>query len=144
MSAAGSAGGALAAAEDVFATSTGLFEQVKADLAGPGTAAMTHSQLEDMLGLAMREVTRSLFQDHLRLRALTEVRVADVVDAAGVERTRIERGRTRILGTVFGKVTATRIAYRGSGVADLHPADAVLNMPGGMYSHGVAKLAAVE
>lgn len=114
MSAAGTASGALAAAEDAFAASTGLFEHVKADLAGPGTAAMTHSQLEDMLGLAMREVTRSLFQDHLRLRALTEVRVADVVDAHGVERTRIERGRTRILGTVFGKVTATRIAYRGT------------------------------
>jgi hypothetical protein len=142
--AAGTAGGALAAAEDVFTASTGLFEHVKADLAGPGTAAMTHSQLEDMLGLAMREVTRSLFQDHLRLRALTEVRVADVVDAHGVERTRIERGRTRTLGTVFGKVTATRIAYRGTGVADLHPADAVLNMPGGMYSHGVARLAAIE
>lgn len=29
-------------------------------------------------------------------------------------------------------------------MADLHPADAVLNMPGGMYSHGVAKLAAIE
>jgi hypothetical protein len=72
------------------------------------------------------------------------VRVADVVDAQGVERTRIERGRTRILGSVFGKVTATRIAYRGTGVADLHPADAVLNMPEGMYSHGVAKLAAIE
>ncbi|MCX4428996.1 hypothetical protein [Streptomyces mirabilis] len=45
---------------------------------------------------------------------------------------------------MFGKVTATRIAYRGTGVADLHPADAVLNMPVGMYSHGVAKLAAIE
>jgi hypothetical protein len=144
VSAAGTVGGALAVAEDVFAVSTNLFEQVKADLAGPVTAAMTHSQLEDMLGVSMREVTRSLFADHLRLRALTEARVADVVDAAGVERTRIERGRTRILGTVFGKVTATRIAYRGTGVADLHPADAVLNMPGGMYSHGVAKLAAIE
>lgn len=144
MSAAGTTGGALAVAEDCFAVSTGLFEQVKADLAGPGAAAMTHSQLEDMLGSAMREVTRSLFQDHLALRSLTEVRVPEVVDAAGVERTRIERGRTRILGTVFGKVTAARIAYRGTGVADLHPADAALNMPGGMYSHGVAKLAAIE
>ncbi|MFF3159430.1 ISKra4 family transposase [Streptomyces sp. NPDC057910] len=131
-------------AGDAFAASRRLFEQVAADLTGPDTAAMTHSQLEDMLGAAMREVTRSLFQDHLRLRALTEVRVADVVDVRGVERTRIERGRTRILGTVFGKVTATRIAYRGTGVADLHPADAVLNMPGGMYSQGVAKLAAIE
>lgn len=144
MSAAGTGGGALAAAEDAFAASRGLFEQVAADLAGPQTALMTHSQLEDMLGARMREVTRSLFQDHLNLRALTEVRVPGVVDADGTERTRIEHGRTRILATVFGKVTATRIAYRGAGVADLHPADAALNMPAGMHSHGVAKLAAVE
>jgi len=144
VSAAGTADGALAAAEDAFAASRGLFEQVTADLAGPHTAAMTHSQLEDMLGSRMREVTRALFQDHLNLRALTEVRVPDVVDADGIERTRIEHGRTRTLSTVFGKVTATRIAYRGTGVADLHVADAVLNMPAGMHSHGVAKLAAIE
>jgi hypothetical protein len=134
----------LAATEDAFAASRGLFEQVAADLAGPKTAEMTHSQLEDMLGARMREVTRALFQDHMSLRALTEVRVPDVVDADGIERTRIERGRTRILATVFGKVTATRIAYRGTGVADLHVADAALNMPAGMHSHGVAKLAAIE
>ncbi|WP_037854540.1 ISKra4 family transposase [Streptomyces sp. NRRL S-1824] len=134
----------MAAAEDVFATSRGLFEQVTADLAGPETAVMTHSQLEDMLSARMREVTRALFQDHMNLRALTEARVPDVVDADGIERTRIEHGRTRILATVFGKVTATRIAYRGTGVPDLHPADAALNMPAGMHSPGVAKLAAIE
>jgi len=145
VNAPGTAGpGALAAAEDAFAASRGLFEQVAADLSGPGTAAMTHSQLEDMLGARMREVTRALFQDHLNLRALTETRVTDVVDANGVERTRIEHGRKRILATVFGKVTASRIAYRGTGVADLHVADAALNMPAGMHSHGVAKLAAIE
>jgi hypothetical protein len=146
VNAPGTAGpGALAAAEDAFAASRGLFEQVAADLSGPDTAAMTHSQLEDMLGLRMREVTRSLFQNHLNLRALTETRVADVVDANGVARTRIEHGRGRILATVFGKVTTTRIAYWGTGVvADLHVADAVLNMPAGMHSHGVAKLAATE
>jgi hypothetical protein len=137
-------GAELAAAEDAFAASRGLFEQVTADLSGPDTAQLTHSQLEDLLGSRMREVTRSLFQDHLNLRTLTETRVADVVDADGVERTRIERGRPRVLATVFGKVTATRIAYRGNGVADLHVADAVLNMPAGMHSHGIAKLAAIE
>ncbi|MFC5959934.1 ISKra4 family transposase, partial [Streptomyces pratens] len=134
----------LAAAEDAFAASRGLFEQVTADLSGPDTAQLTHSQLEDLLGSRMREVTRSLFQDHLNLRSLTETRVPQVVDADGVERTRIERGRGRVLATVFGKVTATRLAYRGTGVADLHVADAVLNMPAGMHSHGVAKLAAIE
>lgn len=37
-----------------------------------------------------------------------------------------------------------RIAYRGTRVADLHPADAVLNLPDGMHSHGLARLAAIE
>jgi hypothetical protein len=89
-------------------------------------------------------VTRQLFQDHLDLRAVREERVGEVVDAAGVERTRIERGRSRILATVFGKVTATRIAYRAKGAADLHLADATLNMPAVMHSLGLSRLAAVE
>lgn len=65
------------------------------------------------------------------------------VDAAGVERTRIERGRRRP-ATVSGKVTVTRIARRGTGVEDLHPADAALNPPSGMHAHGLARPAAIE
>ena len=106
---------------------------------------MTHSQLEDMLGSRMREVTRHA------VPGPPDAAGADRGAAcrrswtrAGCERTRIERGRRRVLATVFGKVTATRIAYRGTGVADLHPADAVLNLPAGMHSHGLAKLAAIE
>jgi hypothetical protein len=135
---------ALAAAETAFTASRDLFDQVTDELGTAEAAALTHSQLEDLLSSRMREVTRQLFQDHVRLRELTEQRLPEVVDAAGVERTRIERGRSRILATVFGKVTVTRIAYRGNSVADLHPADAVLNLPVGMHSHGLAKLAAIE
>ncbi|MFD0502106.1 ISKra4 family transposase [Streptomyces chiangmaiensis] len=138
------AGGALAGCEDAFAPSAGLFAAVCAELAAPEAAVMTHAQLEDLLGARMREVTRQLFQDHLTLRAGNEVRREEVVDAAGVGRSRIERGRHRMLATVFGKVTVVRIAYRGTGVADLHPADAVLNLPDGMHSHGLARLAAIE
>jgi hypothetical protein len=137
-------GGSLATAEDAFALFRGLFDQVAADLAAPPAASLTHSQLEDMLSARMREVTRSLYQDHLTLRAVTEQRLPEVTDARGVERTRIERGRTRDLTTVFGKVTVTRIAYRGTGAADLHPADAVLNLPPALHSHGLGKLAAIE
>ncbi|MEV6057835.1 hypothetical protein [Streptomyces sp. NPDC052107] len=143
MSAALESGG-LAVTETAFAASRGLFEQVATDLTSPDAAALTHSGLEDLLAARMREVTRQLFQDHLDLRAVRERRADPVVDAAGVERTRIERGRTRILSTVFGKVTATRIAYRATGSADLHLADAALNMPAGMHSHGLARLAATE
>jgi hypothetical protein len=138
------ADGELAVTEAAFAASRDLFERVAADLAAPDAAALTHSALENLLAARMREVTRQLFQDHLDLRAVREERAGQVVDAAGVERTRIERGRTRILATVFGKVTATRIAYRARGAVDLHPADAALNMPAVMHSLGLSRLAATE
>nr|WP_200309443.1 ISKra4 family transposase [Streptomyces adelaidensis] len=144
MSVVGPAQGALAECEDAFAASAGMFAAACAELAAPQAAVMTHAQLEDLLGERMREVTRQLFQDHLTLRARDEVRRREVVDAAGVGRSRIERGRRRRLATVFGKVTVVRIAYRGARVADLHPADAVLNLPDGMHSHGLARLAAIE
>ncbi|WP_375546848.1 hypothetical protein [Streptomyces gossypii] len=54
---------------------------------------MTHSGLEDLLAARMRKVTRQLFQDHLDLRAVRERRADPVADAAGVDRTPIERGR---------------------------------------------------
>lgn len=135
---------ALSSTEDAFAAARGLFERVTGDLGGPRAAVMTHGELEDMLAERMREVTRQLFQDHLDLRTLREQRVPEVVDADGGERTRIERGRTRKISTVFGKVTTTRIAYRGDYIHDLHPADAALNLPEGMHTHGIAKLAAIE
>ncbi|UXY24297.1 ISKra4 family transposase [Streptomyces cynarae] len=131
-------------AETEFAASRRLFESVVDELASTDAASLTHSQLEDLLGSRIREVTRQLFQDHLRLRELTEQRLPEAVDASGGERTRIERSRSLTLATVFGKVMVTRIAYRGSSVADLHPADAVLNLPAGMHSHVLAKLAAIE
>lgn len=122
----------------------GVLEQVATDLAVRDVGALTHSALEDLLAARMREVTRQLVQDHLDLRAVRERRAGQVVDAAGAERTRIERGRARILATVFGKVIARRIAYRATGAADLHLADAALNMPVAMHSLGLAKLAATE
>lgn len=137
-------GGDLAAAQAAFAPSRGLFEQVSARMQSVDAARLTHSQLEEVLGADMREVTRALYQDHLRLRELTEQREPEVVDAKGVARTRIERGRKRTLSTVFGKVAVGRMAYRGTGVEDLHVADAALNLPAGMHSHGLARLAAIE
>ena len=37
-----------------------------------------------------------------------------------------------------------RIAYRERGYSDLHPADAVLNLPTEKHSHGLRKLAAIQ
>jgi hypothetical protein len=46
------------------------------------------------------------------------------------------------LATVVGQVRVGRLAYRGRGHADVHPADAWLNLPAVKYSHGLARMAA--
>ena len=57
---------------------------------------------------------------------------------------RAETGHQRGLVTVFGEVTVTRMAYRAPGAANLHPADAQLNLPEEKHPHGMRKLAAIE
>ena len=45
---------------------------------------------------------------------------------------------------MFGMVAVTRLAYRRRGHANLHPADATLNLPLERHSHGLRRLSAVE
>src|SRR6266508_6483985 len=107
-------------------------------------AGMTHAQVEERLHTDGLALLRQLFQDSLDLRASREPRLYEVRDADGVERGTAEDGRERALATRFGQVIVARIAYRGRGLADLHPADAVLNLPAEKHSHGLRRLAAVE
>ena len=67
-----------------------------------------------------------------------------VVGDDEVTRGRVEPDHRRVLGTVFGKVTVSRMAYRAPGHGNLHPADAALNLPVERHSHGLRKLAALE
>ena len=127
-----------------FEASRARFEAVLAWLAGPESAAVTHAELEDHLQVESREVFRQLLQDHLDLRAQREPRLAGVVDADQVTHHTVEAGRARTLATVFGDVRVERLAYRARGQADLHPADAALNLPQEQHSHGLRRLAAVE
>ena len=134
-----------AAAGEFFGRSRRLFEEIVAVLGDPGSDALTHAQLEDDLGERSRELTRSLYQDHLDLRAAREIRLPEgAAGADGVVRTRAERGRQRDLATIFGTVEVTRIAYRASGVPNLCPADAALNLPEGKHSAGLRRLTAIE
>ena len=103
-----------------------------------------HAELEEQLGVRGRELLRRLHQDHLDLRAARERRREEVTGADGITRTRVEIGHRRDLVTVFGEVTVTRMAYRAPGAANLHPADADLNLPEEKHSHGLRKLAAIE
>jgi len=89
-------------------------------------------------------VFRQMLQDHLDFRASSEPRIPEVIDAQRAPRTSAETGHVRALSTVFGPVAVSRIAYRRRGLANLHPADAVLNLPTEKHSHGLRRLAAIE
>jgi hypothetical protein len=127
-----------------FAQSRACFAEPEEWLSGPGAGRLTHAELEEQLDARGRELLRLLHQDHLDLRAAREERRAGVTGADGITRTRAETGHQRGLITVFGEVTVTRMAYRAPGAANLHPADAQLNLPEEKHSHGMRKLAAIE
>ncbi len=68
----------------------------------------------------------------------------EVVDVHGTPHRAVEAGHQRRLATVFGEVGVARLAYRRRGHPNLHPADAVLNLPAERHSHGLRRLAALE
>ncbi|MFU8855226.1 ISKra4 family transposase [Micromonospora sp. SL1-18] len=128
----------------LFGASRQRFDETVSWLTGPQAGGLSHADLEQRLQDVGRELLRQLLQDHLDVRAVREQRVAEVVGDDQVPRRYAEAGHARGLATVFGKVSVTRIAYRARGVANLAPADGVLNLPVGLYSHGLRRLAAIE
>ena len=129
---------------DPFAAARQRFESILDYLAGPAAAEATHADLEEELASKGRELLRQLFQDHLDLRSAREDRLSEVTDAAGLARRYAEAGHSRRLVSVFGELTVSRLAYRRKGHANLHPADAALNLPVETHSHGIRRLAAAE
>jgi len=127
-----------------FAQSRECFAELEEWLASEDAAGLQHGELEEQLDVRGRELLRRLFQDRLELTAAREVRRHDVTGEDGIPRTRAEKGRARPLVTKFGQVTVSRIAYRVPGRPNVHPLDAVLNLPQEKHSHGLRKLAAIE
>jgi hypothetical protein len=132
------------AADGAFADSYAQFGELVGWLAGEQAVGLTHAELEDRLHADGMRLLCQLLQDSLDLRAGREERLGRVADADGHLRGWAEPGRRRTLATRFGEVVVTRIAYRARERADLHPADAVLNLPAEKHSHGLRRLAAVE
>lgn len=107
---------------------------------GPGLAG-----LEQELQVDGRDVLCLLAQGVSDLAGRSEVRRSGgVLGSDGVWRTRVESGHARGVGTVVGRITVSRLAYRAAGVGNLHPADEVLGLPSGLYSPGLACLCARE
>ena len=132
------------AADDAFSASRARFEQVCCFMGGEEASSLTHAELEERLSVQGRELIRQLYQDHLDLRAATEQRLGDVIDANDTPRRAVEAGHARGLETIFGEVGVTRLAYRRRGEENLYPADAVLNLPTELHSHGLRELCAIE
>jgi hypothetical protein len=128
---------------DGFAGARERFETILSWLDGDPSTLLDHGELERQLDIEGRRLLRQLLQDHLDLRGMREIRVK-VRDADGNRRSRVETGHTRGLATIFGQVTVTRLAYREPDLMNLHPADAVLNLPVEKHSHGLRQLAAIE
>ena len=131
-------------AADGFASSREQFESLVRFMDGTDAAGLDHAGLEERLDRDGRELLRRLLDDHLALRAVREQRLDSVVGDDEVTRGRVEHDHRRVLGTVFGKVTVSRMAYRALGRGNLHPADAALNLPVERHSHGLRRLAALE
>lgn len=138
------------AAADPFADSFSAFETLTTMLSGSDAGTWTHTELEEYLDAAGRELLRLLLQDHLDLRAVREEKQVRsggglvVVGPEGRVRPWRETGHSRWLASVFGMVRVTRVAHRGRGVGNVHPADAVLSLPVGRHSTGLRRLAVTE
>ncbi|MFD7874464.1 ISKra4 family transposase [Streptomyces sp. NPDC059766] len=138
------------AAADPFARSLSAIETLTTTLSGSDASTWTHTELEEYLDAAGRELLRLLLQDHLDLRAAREeeqVRAGAgpvVVGPEGRVRPWREMEHSRWLATVFGLVRVTRVAHRCPGACNVHPADTALSLPAGRHSTGLRRLAVTE
>jgi len=126
--------------ETPFARARAHAAMVESMLTSDDMIRKSHSDLEAMLAGQGREWARLMLEENLRLRAELERRT-EVVGADGVER-ESARDSERHVETLLGRVPVQRLAYQAPGTTDLHPMDAVLNLPREMFSHGVRRLVA--
>lgn len=100
---------------------------------------------EEELRTSGRDLIRQLLQAVVDAASAAEERVPGGVDGPdGVRRRRVEDGHARTVATVFGRITVSRLAYRAPHTSNVHPLDQVLDLPGGLYSAGLARLSARE
>jgi hypothetical protein len=131
------------AVEKPFTSSREQFEEIVVWLDSDEAWAMNHRELEDAMEAKGRELLRRLYQDHLDLRGPAEV-VGPVVGSDGIARGQRRTGEERALTVVFGDVTVPRTGCTARGATRLYPLDAELNLPEGVYSHGVQRRVAEE
>jgi hypothetical protein len=128
------AGKPAASADAGLAVLVGELTGLVGELAGAGSAATSFDEIEQLVMVRGRELLRKVIQHVMDACAAAEPRLAGVADAAGMPRPRAERGHARTMISQFGPVVIERMAYRAPGQPNLHPRDAVLNLPLRRYS----------
>jgi hypothetical protein len=110
------------------------------ELSGERACGMEHGEIERLVAERGEEFMRGLMQDHADLRSEREkAALAPMRGEDGELRSEV-RSSERKLGTVHGEITVRRLALVRHGVSGgLRPLDAHLNMPTGLYSHGVQR-----
>lgn len=129
--------------EKVFAPARQKFNSLCQDLESASMLAMTHSEVELWLQIEGAKLLQELYQDHLNLRSITEIKAESVEGADGIRRTP-QRIARRLLMTVFGPVTVSRLRYASPGQCSLCPMDSELNLPLVKYSYGLQRILAAE
>jgi antitoxin (DNA-binding transcriptional repressor) of toxin-antitoxin stability system len=105
-----------------------------------GRGGVSLGQAEQDLRQDGREVRRRMLQAVMEAAGAGEQRRSGgVAGPDGKLRTRVEAGHARDVVTVFGRVRVSRLAYRAPGASNVHPLDAALDLPAGLYSPGLGE-----
>jgi len=131
-------------AADPWAATRSRLNALLVLLEGTETAACSLAELEELVQREGRSIERQALQDRLHLQSRREQQLSEVTDAEGVRHPSVEANHRRTLSTVVGEVEFQRLAYRQRGAANLHPADAALQLPDEQYSYGLQRLSAIE
>ena len=126
---------------DSYAGAYEKFEEIIEQLRGAEAQTLTHDVLEGLVEVSGREVLRRLLQGHMDERSQRRASEA-VIDAQSQVHSH-KRMHTRGLKTIFGAISVERQGHGGIGLESLHPLDAELNLPQGLYSHTLSKRVAV-
>ncbi len=125
---------------DVFAPAEETATEMKQYLASSEALGKQHPELEKYAEERGREWTRRMLRAHYELRGAAE----RPVRAVGSDRVLrpYRRPSSRPMLSIVGLLDVPRLAYQARGVEGLHPMDAALNLPCGLYSHVVRRAAA--
>ena len=103
-----------------------------------------HGKTEEYIRTDGDELLRLMFQGYLDKQAEDEEKAESVTVSDGIARNHVRQNTSRVLTTVFGKVTVKRLSYSQRNVSSEFPQDAELNLNDDQYSDGVRKLVVTD